>query len=82
MSHESEFKTRKKRIDPQLKACGWKITPFDGVRPLASYSNHAIEEFPTDAGPADYLLVLDGQPIGIVEAKRVTISPDGVLTES
>ena len=55
-SHESEWLTRKKRIDPKLKALGWKIVPYDEGADLASYSRHAIEEFPTTNGPADYAL--------------------------
>jgi type I restriction enzyme, R subunit len=82
MAGESEWETRKKRIDPRLKACGWEIVPFDASRPLASYTNHAIEELPTDAGPVDYALILDGQPVGAVEAKKVTLGPAGVLTQA
>lgn len=34
-SYESERRTRKKRIDPKLKALGWKIIPFDESADLA-----------------------------------------------
>jgi hypothetical protein len=50
---ESERLTRKKRIDPQLESLGWKVVPFDEPRSLASLSNCAIKEFPTDNGPAE-----------------------------
>jgi type I restriction enzyme R subunit len=30
----------------------------------------AVREYQTDVGPADYVLVVNGQPVGIIEAKR------------
>lgn len=35
---------------------------------LSEYDCCAIEEYPTDTGPADYALCIDGQILGIVEA--------------
>lgn len=79
---ESERRTRKSRIDPKLKAWGWDIVAFDSGRPLEKYSRHAIEEYPTANGPADYALVVDGQLVGVVEAKKVTLGPQNVLTQA
>ena len=79
---ESERLTRKRRIDPRLKAWGWEITPFDADRPLTAYRRHAIEEYPTANGPADYALVVDGILVGVVEAKKVTLGPQNVLTQA
>lgn len=79
---ESERLTRKKRIDPQLESLGWKVVPFDEQRSLAGLSNCAIEEFPTENGPADYALCLDGRIIGVVEAKKLTLGPQDVLTQA
>ena len=79
---ESERQTRKKRIDPLVIAAGWKIVKFDPNIPLADYNSCAIEEYPTDNGPADYVLCLDGQIIGIIEAKKVTLGPQNVLTQA
>src|SRR5216683_3680047 len=81
-SSESERLTRKSRIDPRLKQWGWEITPFNPARPLSGYRRHAIEEFPTANGPADYALVVDGQLVGVVEAKKVTLGPQNVLTQA
>lgn len=81
-SDESERQTRSQRIDPQLTAAGWRIVPFDAARPLAAYAAHAIEEYPTADGPADYALCVDGRVLGIVEAKKLTVSPRGVLTQA
>jgi type I restriction enzyme, R subunit len=79
---ESERQTRKERIDPLLKNLGWKIVPFNPNRPLGFYPNCAIEEYPTDNGPADYALCVNGQIIGVVEAKKLTLGPQNVLTQA
>ena len=42
----------------------------------------AIEEFETANGPADYALCVDGQILGIVEAKKLTLGPQSVLTQA
>jgi type I restriction enzyme R subunit len=81
-SSESERRTRRSRIDPRLRACGWEIVSFDPARPLSSYRHHAIEEFPTANGPADYALIVDGSLLGVVEAKKVTLGPQNVLTQA
>ncbi|MGI8618753.1 MAG: DEAD/DEAH box helicase family protein, partial [Gemmatimonadaceae bacterium] len=79
---ESERRTRKSRVDPALKAAGWEIVPFDPAKPIAWYREHAIEEYPTSHGPADYALVVDGELVGVVEAKKVGLGPQSVLTQA
>ena len=79
---ESEAATRRKRVDPLLKAQGWEIVPYVPGRPLSSYTHHAITEYPTSNGPADYAFVVAGQLLGIVEAKRVTLGPQNVLDQA
>ncbi len=79
---ESESETRRTRIDPVLIEQGWEVVPFDPSRPLIAYTNHAVTEFPTAEGPADYALLVAGRPLGIVEAKRLTLGPQNVLTQS
>lgn len=76
---ETEWKTRKKRIDPKLDAAGWKL-PRGGVRPL--HQPFRSEEEETDHGPADYALWLDNAVVGVVEAKRLTVGPQNVLTQA
>jgi type I restriction enzyme R subunit len=80
----SEWLARKKLIDPQLTAWGWKIVSWPKVhqQPMAELSGCAIEEFPTVAGPADYALCVDGLILGIVEAKKLTLGPQGVLPQA
>ncbi len=80
--YESERVTRKQRIDPKLKASVWKVVPFDPDKPLSAYEGCAVEEFPTDNGPADYALCVGGRILGIVEAKKLTLGPQNVLTQA
>jgi type I restriction enzyme R subunit len=80
--NNSEWLTRKRLIDPKLKAAGWPIVPFNPVTPLASYERCAVEEFETEYGPADYALSVGGQILGIVEAKKLTLGPQSVLTHA
>lgn len=78
---EKERQTRKQRIDPKLKQAGWSVLPFAGSG-LEQYSRAAVEEFPTLNGPADYALCDGGSSLGVVEAKKVTLGPQNVLTQS
>ena len=80
MTSESERVTRKKRIDPQLKAAGWVISPSRTGMDLSRCNRYALEEFPTGNGPADYALCLDGKIVAVIEAKKVTLGPQNVLT--
>lgn len=79
---ESESQTRRKRIDPKLVAQGWQVADFDSSKKLADQPCKAIAEYPTDNGPADYALCLDGHIAGVVEAKKVTVGPQNVLTQA
>ena len=65
-----ESQTRKTRIDPMLQSAGWKVIAYDPSTPLSACHHCAIEEYPTENGPADYALCLDGRITGIVEAKK------------
>ena len=81
----SEWLTRKKLIDGRLRKAGWKIVPakqFNAGKPLTAYDNCAIEEYPTESGPADYALCADGKIVGIVEAKKLTLGPQNVLSQA
>lgn len=79
---KSEYVTRKQIIDAKLKAAGWTVAKFDADRPLAKYERCAIEEYPTEAGPADYALCVGGQILGVVEAKKLSLGPQNVLTQA
>lgn len=80
--YESERQTRKKRIDPKLKASGWSIVPYVSEAATVTLSNSAIEEYSTRLGPADYIFADDGDLLGVVEAKKLTLGPQGVLPQA
>ena len=69
-------------IDPKLKAAGWRVVPFDAAVPLSRLDRCAIEEYPTENGPADYALSVEGRILGIVEAKKLSFGPQGALTQA
>jgi hypothetical protein len=50
MISESEWLTRKRRIDGRLKALGWKIAKFSERLTLDSLNKVAVEELPTANG--------------------------------
>jgi type I restriction enzyme R subunit len=79
---ESEWQTRRKRIDTRLEALGWSLVPFDTARPLSACPQHAITEFETANGPADYALSLDGKILGIIEAKKLSLGPQNALVQA
>lgn len=56
-------------IDKLLNQAGWVIQPKKKID-LNAGLGVAVREYQTDAGPADYVLFVDRQPIGIIEAKR------------
>ncbi len=80
--YEAEALTRRKRIDPRLTAAGWSVVPFVAGKPLLAYDRCAVTEYPTANGPADYALFCGGVILGIVEAKKVTLGPQNVLTQA
>jgi type I restriction enzyme R subunit len=79
---ESEWQTRKTRIDQRLKVAGWPPVRFRDRAPLADYGTAAVEEFPTESGPADYLLAHSGMPLAAVEAKKLSLGPRNALTQA
>jgi len=76
MTWESESETRARRIDPILDRLGWQKAATRLPGP------YRLEEYETDNGPADYALCVDDRVLGIVEAKRLTLGPQNVLTQA
>jgi hypothetical protein len=56
-------------IDAQLAQCGWLVQSY-AQKNIAAARGVAIRDYPTDTGPADYLLFVDRKPVGVIEAKR------------
>ncbi len=73
-------------IDIQLREAGWTVDSqnirFDkGSRPQKNKSI-AIAEWPTQSGPADYVLFVGLTPVAIVEAKRNNIDVAGAIGQA
>lgn len=73
-------------IDDALRASGWEadsviLRHAVGARPVPD-RNMAIAEWPTDTGPVDYALFVDGRCVGVVEAKRGSKDVPGRLTQA
>jgi type I restriction enzyme R subunit len=68
-------------IDAMLVATGWTVQDM-GTFDLSASRGVAIREFPLDAGFADYMLFVDGQAVGVVEAKKEGTTLSGVDTQS
>src|ERR1700757_1536027 len=81
MSSESERTTRHSRIDPKLQAAGWKVVAAGSLSTTAG-DPIAGEEFETPIGPADYALIDRGRCLGVAEAKKLTLGPQGVLVQA
>ena len=56
------------QIDAKLIESGWTVQSRKEINFNASPAI-AIREYQTDVGPADYVLFLNQQPIGVIEAK-------------
>src|SRR5438094_7895637 len=81
---ESEWLTRKQRIDTKLRSLNppWEIIRYGDGLDFARLNRHAVEELPTANGPADYGLLVNGALLGIIEAKKVTVNPQNVLEQA
>lgn len=69
MPNQNPEQIARDSFDQQLKACGWIIQSMRQVN-LNAGIGVAVKEYFTDAGPADYVLFVDGKPRGVIEAKR------------
>jgi type I restriction enzyme R subunit len=59
----------RQNIDLMLEKAGWVVQDMKQFNPAASLGV-AVREFPTDVGPADYILFVNKQPVGVIEAKK------------
>jgi type I restriction enzyme R subunit len=63
-----EVKARQ-QIDKDLIQAEWIIQNKNQLN-LSAGLGIAVREYPTDSGPADYILFIDKKPVGVIEAKR------------
>jgi type I restriction enzyme R subunit len=84
MSKEPESITRRNPLNKKLKALNppWQIIPYRDGLDTSQLGCHAVEEYPTASGPADYALFVQGQLLGFIEAKGVSVGPEGVLKQA
>ena len=59
----------RQQIDAQLVACGWVVQDYKAVD-FSAGRGVALREVPLKTGPCDYLLLVDRQALGVVEAKK------------
>ena len=64
-------------IDEQLAACGWVVQDYQHAA-VGAARGVAVREVPTEAGPADYVLYVDAQAVGVIEAKKEGSTLTGV----
>ena len=71
----------RRQIDAMLVAAGWDVQDRKDLN-LAAAPGVAVREFQTRGGPADYLLFLGSQLVGVIEAKRVGVALSGVEAQT
>jgi len=76
----NEEETRKRFIDKMLIQSGWGpiVEYADGQK----YSLSAVEEYPTNSGPSDYILFSGSKPVAAMEGKKVAVGPQNVLRQA
>ena len=69
MTNQNPEQIARDEIDRQLIDCGWIIQNKKQIN-LSAGLGVAVTEYQTDIGPADYVLFVDGKPVGVIEAKK------------
>jgi type I restriction enzyme R subunit len=79
MSPRRPEEKARRQIDEALRASGWAVQDYEDVN-LAESRGVAVREFPMAKGHgfADYLLFVDGRPVGALEAKPAGHTLTGV----
>ena len=67
-------------IDKKLEQSGWVIQNFAQVN-IGAALGVAVREYPTDTGPVDYALFIDGEPVGVIEAKKSSVGENITVVE-
>jgi type I restriction enzyme, R subunit len=71
----------RQNIDRMLEAAGWLVQDMKTLNPGAA-PGVAVREYPTDTGPADYALLVDRNPVGIIEAKKEGVALTAVQDQA
>jgi type I restriction enzyme R subunit len=68
-------------IDERLATAGWSVQDMKALN-LGAGVGVAVREYPTDSGPADYVLFVNRNPVGVIEAKKDAAGENLTATES
>ena len=68
MTNQNPEQIARDNIDKQLIECGW-IIQKEAIN-LSAGLGVAVTEYQTEIGPADYVLFVEGKPVGVIEAKK------------
>ncbi len=71
----------RKEIDKMLTDSGWIIQDYED-RNLSAGSGIAVKEYHLSKDNADYVLFIDSQPVGVIEAKKYGHTLSGVVGQS
>lgn len=71
----------RQQIDAMLVAAGWAVQDYAAYNPGAT-GGIALREVPLKSGRCDDLLIVDRQPLGVIEAKRSGTLLAGVAEQS
>ena len=69
MPNQNPEQIARDHIDRQLIECGWIIQDKKKID-LTAGPGVIVTEYQTEIGPADYVLFVDGKPVGVIEAKK------------
>jgi Type I site-specific restriction-modification system, R (restriction) subunit and related helicases len=68
-------------IDQKLEQAGWVIQDVKQLN-LGAAVGVAVREYPTDTGPADYVLFVNRNAVGVIEAKKDSAGENITVTEN
>jgi len=77
MTHEAKAR---QQIDQKLELADWTIQDMKQIN-LGAGLGAAVREYPTDTGPADYVLFVNREAVGAIEAKRDEAGENLTVTE-
>lgn len=71
----------RQHIDHKLEQAGWIIQDMRALN-LGAGLGVAVREYPTDTGPADYVLFVNREAVGVIEAKKDSAGATLTVAES
>jgi type I restriction enzyme, R subunit len=80
MPNKNPEQIARDRIDAQLRAAGWAVQDKNAID-FNEGEGQAVREYPTECGPADYMLFVDRKAVGVTEAKKETLGQNITTVE-